>query len=281
MDWDLFGPMLEQEAEVYTPIFEQAAEWLRRQLAPTRILDVGSGPGVITTLFAKVFPTAEVTAVDSTEGLLRRADDRAARLGVGDRVGTHVADLSEGLSGGLAAAGPADLVWSSKALHHLGDQTAAVRTLVGLLRPGGMLAVSEGGLPARRLPRDLGIGRPGLEARLDVANEDWFSEMRTTLPDHRAEAEDWPAMLAAAGLETVGSRTFLLDLPAPLSPEVREFLCSALDRQREMLGDRLPAEDLETLDRLLDPHDEAGLRKRPDVFLLKAQTVHVARLAHS
>jgi hypothetical protein len=41
------------------------------------------------------------------------------------------------------------------------------------------------------------------------------------------------------------------------------------------LAGMLAADDLAALDRLLDPVDPAGLRLRPDVFLLGAQTVHL------
>ncbi|MRT44546.1 SAM-dependent methyltransferase, partial [Xylella fastidiosa subsp. multiplex] len=78
------------------------------------------------------------------------------------------------------------------------------------LAPGGTLAIMEGGLPARFLPRDIGIGRPGLQARLDVLEEEWFADMRASLPGAVAEAEDWPALMTTAGLRPTGTRTFLL-----------------------------------------------------------------------
>ncbi|KAF4409572.1 MULTISPECIES: trans-aconitate 2-methyltransferase [Streptomyces] len=275
MDWERLGPYLEQEAEIEEPVLEQAAQWLHELLAPTRILDLGSGPGVATTLFARVFATAEVTAVDGTRALLDRTLARAHRLGLGRRVDTRLAELPDALDPGTVGRG--DLVWASKSLHHVGDQRAAVRAAAELVRPGGVLAVAEGGLPERWLPRDTGTGRPGLQARLDAVTEDWFTAMRAELPGARDEPDDWPALLAAAGLEPVGSRTFLLDLPAPLDAAVREHLCERLARVPEMAGDRLDAEDRAAVERLLDPDDELGLRRRPDAFLLRARTVHVAR----
>lgn len=275
MDWDVMGPHLEAQAEISTPLLDQAIDWLRGLATADparvgRVWDVGSGPGVATSLFAKAFPAAEVVAVDGEPALLERARERAARSGVADRVRTVRADIPEG----LPAVGEADLIWTSRTLHHVGDQRAAVAALAGRLRPSGVLAVAEGGLPVRRLPRDCGIGRPGLEARIDAATEDWFSRMRAELPGARQAVEDWPALLAEAGLEQVRSRTFLLDLPAPLDDTVRAFLQSDLARMREVLGEVLDAEDLATLDRLTDPDDEAGVLRRPDVFLLSAQTVH-------
>ncbi|MBH5337757.1 class I SAM-dependent methyltransferase [Streptomyces pactum] len=275
LDWDDLGPHLEAQAEISIPLLEQVTDWLRGltgrdATAVGRVWDVGSGPGVAGCLFATAFPAAEVVAVDGEPALLERARDRAARTGVGDRLRTVHADITDG----LPDIGDADLIWSSKALHHVGDQGAAVATLAGRLRPSGVLAVAEGGLPARRLPRDFGIGRPGLEARLDAVAEDWFRRMRAGLPGSRETVEDWPALLTAAGLEQVRSRTFLLDVPAPLDDSVRRFVHADLTRTREVLADELDAEDRATLDRLIDPDDAAGVLRRPDVFLLSAQTVH-------
>jgi SAM-dependent methyltransferase len=282
-DWEMLGPLLEQGAEVLTPCFEQAAAWLRDLLADAgetsgalpvrRVLDIGSGPGVTTCLLAQAFPEAEVVAVDATEALLERTRVRAARLGLGERVHTHHAELPDGLD----ALGGADLIWSSKALHHVGDQRGAVSALAGHLRPGGLLAVSEGGLTPRFLPRDIGIGRPGLQARLDALAEEQFSDMRDALPDAVTAVEDWPAFLADAGLRTPRTRSFLLDLPAPLSAAAREYVIGGLVRTLDVCGDRLDQDDLTTIARLTDPDDAAGISRRPDAFLLSAQTVHTAR----
>jgi hypothetical protein len=45
---------------------------------------------------------------------------------------------------------------------------------------------------------------------------------------------------------------------------------------RDKLAEGLDAEDLATVDRLLDPDDEASLHHRRDVFVLEAHTVHTA-----
>ncbi|MFD7071001.1 class I SAM-dependent methyltransferase [Streptomyces sp. NPDC059913] len=276
IDWDVMGPVLELEAEISRPQYEQAVRWIAGlPEAPKvrRILDIGSGPGLITCLLAEVFPDAEAVAVDGTPALLERARDHAERLGLGDRFRTHHADLEDGLDG----LGEADLIWAGNSLHHVGDQRAVLAGFAGLLRPGGVVALAEGGLQPRRLPRDLGFGRPGLEARLEAIHVDRFEEMRAALPGSRRETEDWSALLAAVGLTPQGVRSFLLDLPAPLDDRAREYVTVEFARRREMFRDELPAEDAAALDRLLDPEDPAGLRLRPDVFLLSARTVHLGR----
>ncbi|MDI3417333.1 class I SAM-dependent methyltransferase [Streptomyces luteolus] len=274
VDWEQLGASLTRRAEAYAPMTARIIEQLRAaQPRPRRIVDAGSGPGVIACALAEAFPDAEVVAVDGTQALLDLTARRAERAGVADRVRTHLADLPDG----LADVGEADVVWLGLALHHLGDQRAALTEFARRLAPGGTLVLLEGGLPARCLPRDIGIGRPGLQARLDVAQEDRFNEMRAALPDVKDEAEDWGALLTAAGLTHAETRTHLLDLPAPASPTVRAHVADLFGRLSGGLREGLDADDAATLDRLLDPDDEAGLDHRPDVFLLAAQTVYLGR----
>lgn len=271
IDWAAMADMLESEGEAYSPYVRQAVDELSDQTYK-RILDIGSGPGVIACQLAERFPDAEVTAVDGTPELLARAEQRADRLDV--RLRTRQAEFPDG----LADLGPADLVWSGQVVHHVGDQQDALNRLVRLLEPGGVLAIVEGGLPARWMPRDPGVGRPGLPERLDAATADRFSEMRAELPGSAAVLEDWPGMLRAAGLTDARSRTFLVDHPAPLADGPRGLVRRLLERQRAMLGDVLDADDVATLDRLLDPDDPLGVDRRADLFLLTAKTVHFGRL---
>ncbi|WP_037858251.1 class I SAM-dependent methyltransferase [Streptomyces sp. NRRL S-340] len=274
LDWAVMAPLLESQAELFTPLYRQAMDWLAREAAaPGLIVDAGSGPGVVSCLFAETFPDARVVAVDGSAPLLERAAARAARVGVADRFTTVTGELPGALS---ELDYPADLLWASNSLHHLGDQRAALAAFAERLAPGGTLALLEGGLPARYLPRDIGLGRPGLQARLDAVESEWFTRMREDLPDSVAETEDWPRLLASAGLKPTGTRSFLLDLPAPLSGPARAYVAATLGRLREGAADGLGAEDRDTLDRLLDPEDEASVHRRKDVFVLKAHTVYTA-----
>lgn len=281
IDWDDMASYLEREAELRIPFVEEALAWLRGLLleggcgpeVATRLLDVGSGPGVHTALLAQAFPQAEVVAIDGEPGLLRRVLDRAAREGVASRVTTHEARLPDE----FGTLGSADLIWTSNAIHHIGDQQAALDALAGAVRPGGLLAVVERGLAPRYLPRDIGLGRPGLLARLEVANEERFIAMREALPGHTPAVEDWPAMLARAGLVPAGTRTFLTDLPSPLGPAGRAHLHDRLTRSREMLGEWLAPEDARVLDALTDDNAPTSILRRTDAFYLTATTVHTGR----
>ncbi|MCH0563449.1 trans-aconitate 2-methyltransferase [Streptomyces sp. MUM 2J] len=278
IDWAEMAAHLEAQAELFTPLYERALAWLGKEVTePGLIVDAGSGPGVISCLFAETFPGARVVAVDGSEPLLERARDRAARTGVADRFATVAGELPEALDD---LDYPADLLWASRSLHHLGDQRAALAAFAERVAPDGTLALMEGGLPTRFLPRDIGIGRPGLQARLDVLEEEWFARMRAELPGSVAEREDWPALLTAAGLKHTRTRSFLLDLPAPATDRARAYAADWLGRLRDNVGEGLDPEDRATLDLLLDPGAPESVHHRPDVFVLTAHTVHTAVRPH-
>ncbi|WP_338895010.1 methyltransferase [Streptomyces sp. TG1A-60] len=274
--WAELAEHLEEQAELLTPLNRQAAAWVAtRQPEPGLVVDVGSGPGVVSCLLADAFPGARVVAVDGSGPLLERARARAERLGLADRLGILEAELPYGLED---LDYPADLLWAGHSLHHLGDQRAGLAAFVERLAPGGTLALVEGGLPVRFLPRDFGIGRPGLQSRLDATEELWFAEMREALPGSVRDTEDWPGLLTAVGLRDATSRTFLLDIPAPVPESARAYALASFRRRRESHAELLDPADLATLDRLLDPDDKASLHHRTDLFVLTAQTVHLAQL---
>ncbi|MGW1626555.1 class I SAM-dependent methyltransferase [Streptomyces sp. NPDC002172] len=274
IDWAEMAGHLESQAELFAPLYESALSWLGKEVTePGLIVDLGSGPGVVSCLFAEVFPGARVLAVDGSEPLLERARARAERLGVADRFGVLAGELPAVLD---QLDYPADLLWAGHSLHHLGDQRAALTAFAERLAPGGTLAILEGGLPGRFLPRDIGIGRPGLQARLDALQEEWFAQMRAELPGSVAETEDWPTLLSSAGLKYARTRSFLIDLPAPPSDRARAYAVEIFSRFRDTLTDELHADDRATLDRLLDPADPASLHRRSDLFVLGVRTVHTA-----
>lgn len=188
------------------------------------------------------------------------------------------ADLGDGVESVRdAMAAPADLVWASASVHHVGDQQAAINALASLLAPAGRLALAEDGLPARHLPWDLGFGAPGLEQRLDAANDRWFARMREELPGSAPMPYGWTEALRRAGLSGVSTRTFLRERPSPLETRDIERVIDRFTRWVDRLrptGYLKPA-DLEAWDRLLDPADPAWLGHRSDLFSLVARSVHV------
>jgi len=266
-DWAHRGPDLIADGEINAPMVDQALAWLAGLVPDARrVLDVGSGPGVAACTLAELLPGAEVLAVDGTPELLELAEARAADRGLADRVVVRHTTLPDG----LRELPPADLIWVSGVAHHMPDPAEAVRDLAALLRPGGVLALREGGLPLHCLPA---YADGGLSARIEAVNDELAARHAHPMGAINAP-RDWPTLLREAGLTEVTSRSFLLDRPAPLDRRDREGLLRHLRIARDMMAEQLGDDDLARLDRLTSDTDPESVLHRDDAFLLRASTVH-------
>ncbi|WP_372698275.1 trans-aconitate 2-methyltransferase [Arthrobacter sp. JSM 101049] len=228
------------------------------------IIDVGAGTGTGSLALARCFPTATVHAVDQSPAMLERVDAKARAHGLDARIRPVHANLDEAWPELPAA----DLVWAASSLHEFADPKRALREIRDALAPQGLLAVVEMDALPRYLPQDLGIGRPGLEDRCHevIAARGW---------NHHP---DWAGPLRSAGYDVVAQRQF--DTAQDPAPEgTGDYAAAYLSRIRTFLADHLDADDLATLDRLLDPQDEAGLRHRTDLKLSGTRTAWLARRA--
>jgi ubiquinone/menaquinone biosynthesis C-methylase UbiE len=250
---------------------EDAVEWLLVAAPATVVLDVGSGAGGAARAFSARLPAgSRVVAVDRDPRLLAIARRAAREQGVDDRI-----RWTTGAIGALPVPErSADLVWASGVVHHLADQQAGVTALAGLARPGGRVVLVEGGLPLRCLPHEVGVGRPGLESRLDEARARWFVDMRAELSGVEMPYA-WPEALGRAGLTGVRTRSFLAERMPPLDEVGRRMVEQHLTAALSELGDRLDAGDREALTRLLDPEDPAYVGRRDGLQVTAVRTVHV------
>jgi SAM-dependent methyltransferase len=260
--------------------------------AQPTIVDLGCGAGGMSTHFARELATRSggtVVLVDATPALLEEAE-RAVKAAADE----HVAQDSAGergpaavevraILGDLADTGlphtvpPADLVWASHVVHHLADQQAAVGTVAAVAKPGGLVALAEGGLDFRCLPWDLGIGRPGLENRMLAAQAEWFIGMREGIDGAVPMPYGWPVALDRAGLTDVDSFGALVHHPSPGPDSLSDYVVNRIGRLRDFAGDHLTADDRATLDALLDPSGPHFVGARQDLYLLGAKTVHCGR----
>lgn len=276
VDWDEMGNELEFEGESLSPHIGNAVAWAREHGSPSRIVDIGSGPGVAAVRFATEFPGAKVTAIDGSAGLLERACQRAERAGVAARFATMTIDLSSADSDAaltVAVAG-ADLVWVSMVLHHLPNSAHVLSVVRAAMAPGGMLIVAEFGSPLRVLPADTEVEPAGLFGRIDRATAHSLAEH--VGGGHTHTHADWPGLLTEAGFSNLGTRESVFSVDAPLEPIHREWVLAHLRRVRMMASERLDAADVAVIDDLLDPSSTTGIATRPDALIRTSRQLYAA-----
>src|SRR5438874_6296087 len=157
--------LCDKRAMVPRPETEELVELLKSQIrnSKSRILDVGTGSGVIALSLAMKFPEAEILAVDISDDALALGRENAAILNLSDRVRFVKSDLLENVEGTFDLI-VANLPYISTQQRHalsrevLHDPEIAlfasargdelVRELIAQapsqLRPGGMLALEIG-----------------------------------------------------------------------------------------------------------------------------------------
>ena len=158
--------LCDKRALVPRPETEQLVEKIaecRMQNADCRILDVGTGSGVIALSLAANFPEATVTATDISDDALALARENAERLGLTNRIEwvngdllTHVNHVYDVIVANLPYVAAVDRAGLSREVLHdpeialfggeRGDEV--VRRLIeaapAKLKPGGLLALELG-----------------------------------------------------------------------------------------------------------------------------------------
>nr|MDT0659974.1 class I SAM-dependent methyltransferase [Micromonospora sp. DSM 115978] len=102
------------------------------------LLDVGCGPGTITTDLAALVAPGRVTAVETTEAALRLARDETTSRG------THNVDFAVADVHALDLPDAAfDVVHAHQVLQHVADPVRALREMRRVCRPGGLVAARD------------------------------------------------------------------------------------------------------------------------------------------
>ncbi len=107
---------------------------------PARVVDVGCGAGNVTTIMKQRWPGADVSGIDGSAEMLERAHKAAPDCTF------ELADCGTW----VPAAAP-DVIYSNAALHWLGEHETLMPRLLGLLAPGGTLAVQMPGMHNAKL----------------------------------------------------------------------------------------------------------------------------------
>ena len=157
------------------------------------VLDVATGTAAVAIEIARR-TGAHVVGLDQSPEMLARARERIARAGLGDQI-----ELREGRAETLPFEDGSFAALSfTYLLRYVADSAATMSELARVVRPGGVIASLEFGVPPRPLPRaawELYV-RMGLPAAGALVSEGWKDVGRFLGPSIRG-------LYADGGLERV------------------------------------------------------------------------------
>jgi ubiquinone/menaquinone biosynthesis C-methylase UbiE len=115
-----------------------------------RVLDIGSGPGDVSFIAARlVGPTGTVLGVDAAPEMIELARARAAEKGL------SAVHFTQAAVDAIALDEPVDAVVGRLILMHLPNPAATLRHLSSFVRPGGVIAFSENDITGTRSTPDM------------------------------------------------------------------------------------------------------------------------------
>lgn len=166
-----------------------------------RILDVGCGPGTITTSLAKYASQGTTVGVDISADVLQKAKVLAAEANVPTEGPGSVVFEEGNVVDGLAYPDDTfDIVFSSQVLGHLPSPDVPLQALAEMrrvLKPGGILATRDGAAH-HFYPRSLDLDR--------LWGENQLKASRKGAPETDTTATMMPALLRKAGFDADGGK---------------------------------------------------------------------------
>ncbi len=229
--------LLDLDAELGATVLAEALDAASAALgtAPHVVVDLGAGTGTGTLALATRFADARVHSLDASPAMLDRLRAATAVGELADRVDPHLVDLDGDWPAALP--GHVDLAWAALSLHHVTEPNDFLRQVFDVLRPGGVLVVTEFSGETTFAPADLGTNREGLGPRLVAA----LAERGYPVTG------EWTSALSAAGFAPV--QRLAAELTASgLTAQGARYLSLHLRRNRELLADELDREDMASLD---------------------------------
>jgi demethylmenaquinone methyltransferase/2-methoxy-6-polyprenyl-1,4-benzoquinol methylase len=206
------GPTYDRAANALS--FRQDPRWRRFLVsripdAAANVLDVACGTGAVALELARRSPGRRVTGLDQSREMLDVGRARIRDAGLDGRI-----TLREGRAESLPFSdGEFDALTFTYLLRYVDDPAATLRELARVVRPGGVIAMAEFGLPHLpwRLPWELYV-RLLLPASGSLIAPAWWGVGRFLGTSIRSFYARWPLerqreLWQTAGIEDVRVRT--------------------------------------------------------------------------
>jgi demethylmenaquinone methyltransferase/2-methoxy-6-polyprenyl-1,4-benzoquinol methylase len=151
------------------------------------------------------------------------------------------------------------------------DPLAPVKEFIRVVKPGGSVAILYWS-SQRLLP-----GYPLLEARLDAAFAETTPYMRVVQPGlHFLCALGW---LRDAGLIDLTAQTFVADVHAPLSENIRSAMTMTFQMFWGELCSEMSPDDWAEFERLCQPDSRDFILNRQDYYAFLTYSLFVGKVA--
>ena len=184
------------------------------------VLDMACGDGVYSPWLAeKVGPSGRVVAVDVMPEYLELARKEATK----SPLANVIAFLAAPIESLPFDDGAFDAVWCAQSLYSLPEPVAALKHMLRVTKPGGIVAVLEGDtLHHVILPWPIEVELSVRAAELQALAE------KTDEPHKFYVGRQLRRIFREAGLIEVEARTFATDRHAPLGPDERTYFAEYL-----------------------------------------------------
>lgn len=254
-DTDTYVQRLQLSDFLRKPVIRSAIRALQLPLG-SRGLDAGCGIGSHTLLLAEaVGPAGHVTGLDLSPEFLAHAREVVKKSSLSEQVSFQKGDVNE-----LPFdENTFDWVWSVDCVGYpTGEFLQLLKELARVVKPGGSVAILAWS-SQQLLP-----GYPLLEARLNATCSAIISFVKGKRPElHFLCALGW---FREAGLEEPTAHTFVGDIHAPLSDDLRSALISLFEMLWGEPQPEVSQEDWAEYQRLCLPESPDFILNRPDYY---------------
>ena len=261
-DTDIYIQRLEESNPLREPLLRSVIQALRLPLG-SRGLDAGCGIGLQALLLAEAIgSTGHVTGLDLSPAFLRYAEIVVKESDLSDRISFQEGDVSK-----LPFDNDTfDWVWSVDCVGYpVGDLLPLLRELARVVKPGGTVAILAWSFQCL-LP-----GYPLLEARLNATCSVLAPYVRGKPPEsHFLRGLRW---FGEADLEGAEAETFVGDVQAPLSDDIRSALISLFQMLWGEPQPEVSQEDWAEYQRLCQPESPEFILSLSDYYAFFAYTM--------
>ena len=229
----------------------------------SKILDLGSGTGLISYWLAQAAKDAQVVGLDLSTAHLQFAQKQTEK------------ELPHFIQGDMDQLmfkrDSFDLIWSSNAMNHLHHPVQSIKVALKYLKSGGQLVLGQSAFLA-----DMFFAWDArLEQEVMLACRQYYRDKYGLGAADTSHVRNLYGWLYQVGLSDIQVETIIIERTAPLTPRDEQYFLQTVFKGYwgHRVAPYLSQEDWQTLQRLCDPSDAAYCLHRPDFHHIQTFTL--------